>query len=219
MTTSTIEPPDVRRGALVNLAVNVVAPLALYYGLRTAGADQWLALTLGVIPSGLRAVWTVITKRRVDPLVLATLSILALAVAVSFVTGSPRFLLAKDGGITGIVGIWMLATLLRTPFYFQMARTVSTGASRDNIEISWRRSPTFRRNMQVATVIWGVGLVLDAVLLMVLAYTLPIDKVPLINGLQYVAMFLILEIGSLRYVRRSSTRSKVAAEAGLELAK
>ncbi|MEU0503746.1 VC0807 family protein [Nocardia sp. NPDC005998] len=207
--------PDPRRTAIINIGINVIAPIALYYGLRAAGVDQWLAVTLGVIPPTVHASWTVATQRRVDALALFTMSIIGLSLAASFITGSPRFVLAKDGWLTAIVGLWMCATLLRTPFYFQMVRTLTTGAMRERVEICWERSRTFRRAMAWASTIWGVGLILDAVVRVVLAYTLPVDQVPLVSGLQYIVVFVALEVGSLRVVRNSRTRAKVAAEAGL----
>ncbi|WP_225731184.1 MULTISPECIES: VC0807 family protein [unclassified Nocardia] len=213
---STTKPPDTRGAVLEKIAINVVAPIALYYALRAAGVDPWLAVTLGVIPPAIRTGWTVATQRRVDTMAIFTMSILALSVAMSFVTGSPRFALAKDGWITGAVGLWICATMLRTPFYFQLSRTMTTGAIHERIELSWLRSPTFRRAMMLATAIWGIGLLADAVVRVVLAYTLPIDQVPLVSGLQYVVVFVLLEVSSQRAVRNSRTRAKVAAEAGFD---
>ncbi|MGW4249276.1 VC0807 family protein [Nocardia sp. NPDC004722] len=208
--------PDPRRAALANLAINVVAPIALFYGLRAGGVDQWAAVTLGVLPPTAYTAWTVVTRRRVDALALFTIGVLVISVAVSFLTGSPRFVLAKDGWVTGVIGLGLCATLLRTPFYLQMARAMTTGAVRERLEISWARSATFRRAVRLASLIWGVGLIADAVVRVVLAYTLPVDQVPLINGVQYIVVFVVLEVSSLRAVRNSRTRAKVAAEAGLE---
>ncbi|WP_067177260.1 VC0807 family protein [Microtetraspora niveoalba] len=200
------KPTDPRREAVINLIVNVAAPLAVFYGLRAAGADQWLALTLGVLPPGVRAMWTVATRRRIDALALFTVSILVLSVAVSFLAGSPRFLLAKDGWMTAVGGLWILATLPRTPFYFQVIRSFTAGATRERAETAWRESTAFRHMLRVATAIWGVGLVLDAGVRVVLAYSLPVDRVPLISGLQYVAVFAALEVSSQIYLRRAGAR-------------
>ncbi|NUP67059.1 MAG: hypothetical protein HOW71_33340 [Nonomuraea sp.] len=205
-------PTHPRREAVINLIVNVAAPLAVFYGLRAAGAGQWPALALGVLPPGIRAVWTVATRRRIDALALFTLSFLALSVAVSFLTGSARFLLAKDGWMTAVGGLWILATLPRTPFYFQVIRAVTTGATRERAEIEWRRSPPFRHMLRVATAIWGIGLVLDAGVRVVLAYRLPVDRVPLISGLQYVAVFAALEVSSQIYLRRAGSRIDTETE-------
>jgi hypothetical protein len=195
-----------RRAVASNLAVNLGAPLAVFYGLRAAGIDQWSALTLSLVPPGLRAVWMLFTRRRIDALAAFTLSILVISVALSFTTGSPRLLLARDGWLTAAVGLWVLLTLLRTPLYFQAVRSFTTGALRERAESAWRTAPRFRRVMRVATAIWGLGLVLDAGLRVVLAYTLPIDDVPLVSALQYIVVFAALEGSSQLYVRRAGGR-------------
>ncbi|MET7989946.1 VC0807 family protein [Amycolatopsis sp. NPDC005232] len=209
-------PPELRRELIVNLAINLVAPAALFYGLRALGVNQWLALLAGVVPPAVRAVQTVVTKRRVDTLAVFTLSILVLSVATSFLSGSPRFLLAKDGWMTAAAGLWMLATLLRTPFLYQVLRSFLGQEARDRMERNWLGSPTYRHVLRVTTAMWGVVLVLDAGVRVVLAYTLSVDRVPLISGLQYVAVYLALEVATRVYARRKSVIAAIAAEVGEE---
>jgi hypothetical protein len=209
-TTATAESAQKKGGrgeTILTLAVDVAAPLVLFYGLRAAGAGQWLALILAGLPPVIRMVHTIATKRRVDMLALFIISVGVLSVATSFMTGSPRFLLAKDGWMTAIGGLWILGTLLmRTPFYLQAIRSVLSGPQRERVETGWRVSPTFRHNVRGATVIWGGGLVLDAVIRVVIAYALPVDQVPLINGLQYVVVFTLLEFGSRFSLIRKNAR-------------
>lgn len=209
-------PPELRRELIVNLAINLIAPAALFYGLRALGVNQWLALLAGVVPPAMRAVQTVVTKRRVDTLAVFTLSILVLSVATSFLSGSPRFLLAKDGWMTAAAGLWMLATLLRTPFLYQVLRSFLGQAARERMERNWLGSPTYRHVLRVTTAMWGVVLVLDAGVRVVLAYALPVDRVPLISGLQYVAVYLALEVATRVYARRKSVAAAIAAEVGEE---
>jgi len=205
---------DPRRAVLVNLAVNLVAPLGLFYGLRAAGVDQWLALMIGAIPPTAHAVYGVVVRRKIDALALFTLSILGLSVATSFVTGSPRFLLAKDGWMTAVAGVWILATLWRTPFLQQFLMSMTTGETHERFTLSWRDSPTYRHVLRMATVMWGVGLLGDSVVRVVLAYALPVDQVPLVNTLQYLVVYFALEIGTRLYLRRKSVAGKVLAESG-----
>lgn len=208
------KPRGVNRAIIVTLGIDVAAPVALFYLLRAFGVNQWLALTLAAIPPAARAVQSVVTKRKVDGLALFALTIIALSLLGSFVTGSPRFLLAKDGWMTAVAGGWILLTILRTPFIFGFLRTILRGEVLDRTEINWRDSPTFRHAMRVVTALWGVGLVLDAGVRVVLAYTLPVDQVPLISTLQYVALFVCLEVSTRLYLRRKSIRNKVETESG-----
>lgn len=205
-----------QRAAIIDLTANIAAPLAIFYGLHAAGVAQVPALLLGAVPPTLRALQTVISRRRVDTLALLTLSFIAVGTGVSFMTGSPRFLLAKDGWMTGAIGLWMLGTLLRTPFFFQIIRTYLTEPARGKAEIMWRDSASYRHLLRVITAMWGIGLLLDAGVRVVLAYTLPVDRVPLISGLQYVVVYCCLEGATRVYGRRGSVRARVVAESGQE---
>lgn len=212
--TQTRRSADPRKAIVVNILVNVAAPLGLFYGLRAAGVDQWLALMLGAVPPTVHAVYTAVKRRRLDAMALFTLSILIGSVATSFLVGSPRFLLAKDGWMTAVAGAWMLITLRGRPFLYQLVQALTSGEVRERMEINWRDSPTFRHVMRMATVMWGVGLVLDAGVRVALAYDLPVDQVPLISTLQYVVVYVALEIGTRLYLRRKSVRERVFAESG-----
>jgi hypothetical protein len=212
--TKTQRPANPRKAVVINLGVNLIAPLALFYGLRAAGMDQWLALMLGGVPPTVHAVYTAIARRRLDGLALFTLSILLGSVATSFVIGSPRFLLAKDGWMTAVAGLWILVTLRGTPFLQQFVQSLTTGDVHTRLTTCWRDSPAYRHAMRVATSMWGVGLVLDAGIRVVLAYSLPVDQVPLISTLQYFVVYLGLEIGSRLYLRRKSLKEQVFAESG-----
>jgi len=191
-----------QREIVMSLLVNAVAPIAVFYGLRAAGVDQWPALLLGLLAPGAKALHSVITKRRVDMLAGLVVTALLLSVALSFLTGSPRTLLARDGWVTAVVGSWILLTLWRTPYYLYALRTFTSGTLREQINIAWRDTPAFRRVVHGCTMIWGFALLLDAVSTVVLAYTMPIDSVPLIAGLKLVGLIVLAEVISQLYFRR-----------------
>lgn len=207
------------RNLLPSLVIDVAAPIGLYYGLRAAGLGMWTALLLGMVPPTIRAGWTLTRRRRIDGLALFTLTILLASVLVSFVTGSPRLLMAKDGWTTGLAGIWILATLARRPFVYQFVCSFQSAEGRATAETCWNESATYRRTMRGVTSIWGVGMLLDAGVRVVLAYTLPIGTVPLVGGLQFVAVYLVLQWISQIYGRRASVLGRIAAESGVDLRK
>lgn len=200
-TGATGSPPDPRREIVVSLLLNAVAPIAVYYGLRAAGVGQWPALMLGLVVPAVTVIHSVLTKRRIDMLAGLVVTVLLLSVGLSFLSGSPRTLLARDGGVTAVAGIWILLTLARTPYYLYALRTFTGGALRERIEAAWRDSPAFRRVVHGGTVIWGSALLIDAVSTVVLAYTLPIDSVPLIGALKLVALIVLAEVAGQVYFR------------------
>ncbi|MEV5878288.1 VC0807 family protein [Streptomyces sp. NPDC052101] len=198
---------------LQSLALNVVAPLAVFYGLRAAGVSLWWAVLASAVPLMGEALLTVVRERRVGMLGILVLSMVALGAAMSALTGSPRFMFAKDGWMTGIVGVVFLSTLRGQPVIYRIVSSLAKGEKRAELEHNWQASPAFRHLMRLLTAVWGVGLLLDSVVRVVLAYTLPIDSVMLVTTLQYVALFVALEIFSRRYGRKPARIAVIHNEA------
>ncbi|WP_159056650.1 VC0807 family protein [Streptomyces yokosukanensis] len=198
---------------LQSLALNVVGPLAVFYGLRAAGVDLWWAVLASAVPPLVEALLTVVRERRVGMLGILVLTMVALGAALSAVTGSPRFMFAKDGWMTGIVGLVFLATLRGQPIIYRIVLSVAKGKKRAELEHNWQASPTFRHVMRLLTAVWGMGLLLDSAVRVMLAYTLPVDSVMLVTTLQYVALFVALEIVSRRYGRNPARVAVIHGEA------
>jgi len=193
---------------LFTLGLNLAAPIALYYGLRAVGVGIYPALIVGAVPPLLSALVQIIRRDRVDSLGLFMMTMMLLSAGVSLLTGSPRFLLAKDGWLTGVSGVWMLfSARSQRPFTFLFARPLLEGrkvfdpAARrwaaptgESWDAVWERSPRFRRIWRVITVIWGAALLVDAAIRVVMAYTLPIDIVPGLGGALWPVTFVGLQV-------------------------
>ena len=187
------------RGAwpVVRTAGGLVASTGLFYGLRAAGVGVRLALVVGAVvalagplvdwargrrPSGLGAFFTVL---------------LVLAVLVSLVPGSPRFLLAKEAVLTGAAGVWFLAsTRAERPLAYQFSRPVAEGRLGwpGGWEQLWAASPVWRRVWRVSSTMWGIGTLADAGLRVLLAYRLPPDRVPALNLVLFGVTLLVLNV-------------------------
>ncbi|MGH3181896.1 MAG: VC0807 family protein [Streptosporangiaceae bacterium] len=110
------------------MVIDVVAPVAAYYGLRAAGASVWLALVAGAVVPAISVLAGVLTRRRIDAMGFLVLAAIAVSAAVSLVTGSPRDLLARDGLITGAWAGYMYVSLLaRRPATFVVSRPLLEG--------------------------------------------------------------------------------------------
>lgn len=198
----TSAPPSPHREIAMSLLVNAVLPIAVFYGLRSVGVDHWTALLLGPVAPAAKATHSVATKRRIDVLAGLVMTALLLSVALSLLTGSPRTLLARDGAITAVVGIWILLTLPRTPYYLVALRAFTGSTLREQIDAAWRGTPAFRGVVRTCTTIWGCALLLDAASTVVLAYTMPIDSVPLIGAVKLVLLILLAEVAGQVHFRR-----------------
>jgi hypothetical protein len=171
------------------MLVDLVVPVALYYGLRAAGVGIYLSLLVSAaIPATilLLRLWR---DRRLDGPAAYVLTIMLLSTAASVLTGSRQFLLAKEGWITGISAVWFLLSVRAArPLTFLFSRPLLEGRGRmpdQSWDDLWPLYPRFRHAWRVSSVMWGVGLLADCGLRVVMAYTLPPDSVPGLGAALY----------------------------------
>lgn len=181
-----------RRQLVVQLVVDVVIPLVLFYVLRQVGASVWLAAVIGGALPAVRALVS-LARGHVDTLGLVVLSLFVVGAGVAYLAGDPRIIFAKDGWLTGMLGLWVIASLwMRRPFLLHLGRVITTikkGAeSAAGWERRWRDEPRFRRDVRLVSWVISLVLVVDAVVRVVIAYTFPIDVVPVATTAQYVVM-------------------------------
>ena len=177
------------------LVLDFVLPVALFYVLRALGVSAYLALLAGAALSLASAAVSLLRKREMNGVAAFMTAILVLSTIVSLIAGSPRFLLARDAWVTGAVGVWFLASCWSSrPLAYHLARAVGEGRFGwpPDWEVRWERAPRFRRMWRIASVMWGVGTLLDAVLRWVMAYTLPIDLVPVLTQVLFGVTALVL---------------------------
>jgi hypothetical protein len=203
-------------GALTVL-FGLAAPIALYYGLRAAGAGIVPSLIAGTVAPAGSAIVQAIRHRRIDALAVTVVILLVLSAGVSVLAGSPRFLLAKDAVLTAVWGTWFLLSLRgRRPLTFRFTRPLLEGhrifdprtriwsaPTERSWDELWELVPRFRRMWQVTTVIWGAAFLLDAGVRVVMAYALPVDDVPALAGALWLVTFLLLQIITNVYLSRS----------------
>jgi len=185
-------------GQIAGLVFDIAAPIGLYYTLRAAGLSSLQALAIGAVIPAASAAWVLVRQRRANMVALLVLGTMIASLVISVVSDSPRFLLAKDGLLTSVWGIWFLASLwARRPAAFLFARPLMEGrrafAVRD-WDTLWDAEPRFRRIWRVSTVIWGLALLADAVIRVVMSYALPVDVVPGLGGALYPVTFLVIQV-------------------------
>jgi hypothetical protein len=186
------------RSGSCTLVVDVGLPLALYYVLRAAGASVFLALLLGAIVPAASTLAGLVRSRTLDRLGIFVLSTMLLGVGVSLISGSPRILLAKEAWLNAVIGLWFLLSLRgQRPLSFVFARAALDGREHfttESWDSLWERSPNFRRGWPISSMIWGVGLLVDAALRAVFAYMLPVDVVPALSAALFPVTVITLAL-------------------------
>jgi len=195
------------------LFFDVGAPLVGYYALRLLGATDWVALLVATLVAGLRLVWVAARTRRVTWFAVVMLVVFGLGLALAFVDGDPRFLLVTDSFTTALVGLVFLASLLGgKPLTLSAFQTSQPHRARE-MEEYYRTLPPVRHTFRVSAVVWGVGLLLLAIVRIPLIYLLPIDVMVGLSTALLVTVIVGLAIWNGWYGARTAAKAEKWVEA------
>jgi hypothetical protein len=188
----------------IRVGIDFALPVAVYYGLRLGGVDVYLSLLAGALVSAVSGVVPLVRNRRLDG-VSGYMTVMMLgSVGVSLVSGSTRFLLAREALLTGVTGVWFIASIwTRRPLSYQFSKPLLEGRLRwpSSWEDIWETAPRFRRMWRISSVLFGIGTLLDAVARVVMAYTLRPDVVPgLATGLYLVTSAVLIIVVTVFYI-------------------
>lgn len=186
------------------LLLDVVVPLASYYLLRALGASIWTALVAGAALPMLRLGVSLLLQRRVAWASLFTLALLTVGTVVGLMAADARLLMARESYLTGVVGGWILLSLVwPRPLVFTATVGFMPRPAAEQWRRSWETSATFRQAMRGMT--WGFGLafLIDAVARVVMSYTLPLDLVPAASvALLAIMLVVVVQTGKASGRRR-----------------
>jgi hypothetical protein len=192
-----------RRTMARGLALDVGLPVVTYYVLHAAGVSNWFALLAATLVAGARIALVAIRQRMLNALAFVMLVIYGLGLALTFATGDVRFLVLKDSIGTGVLGLLFLCfALAGHPLTLAATRTWAPERAAAMAE-RYRTEPAVRHGHFVASMVWGVGLLAEALVRVLLVFLLPISVVV---GLS--TALAVLVIGSLTmwtgwYIRRA----------------
>jgi intracellular septation protein A len=197
--------PRIPLRTVIRVAIDFGLPLAAYYGLRMAGAGVYVSLIAGSLLSATSAAVSLVRDRRLDGLAAYMTVMMLGSVGVSFLFGGTRFLLAKGALLTGVTGVWFIASAWssRPPLAYLFSRPLLEGRFHwpDRWDELWERLPRWRRMWRISSVLFGIGSLLDAAFRVWMAYTLSPDKVPALSTALYIATSVVLiVINSVYYI-------------------
>ncbi len=165
--------------ALRPLAVDVGVPVGTYYLLHGAlGVSLWLSLAASSVGPAVRAIAGLAAERKLNLLAMLMLAVNMAGIAVSFLTGDPRAMIAKDSIVSSVIAFAILASVaLRRPLMSAGLKPFMT-KGRPERTAAWDRlsatSARFRRLELVFSTIWGLALLAECAARLAGAYTLPV---------------------------------------------
>ncbi|OLZ60822.1 hypothetical protein AV521_44695 [Streptomyces sp. IMTB 2501] len=166
------------------LVLDVAVPLGSYYLLKDGfGTSTFAALAWSSVVPALRTLWSLVTQRKANALAGLILVVNVVSLLLTFLSGDPRLMLAKDGAVSSTVAIGILLSV-------GMGRPMMTAGLKPFLvkadeakEAAWARltsgaadqSAAFLRKERAYSVVWGVALLAECIARVVGAYTLPVD--------------------------------------------
>jgi hypothetical protein len=196
-----------------------VVPLGVYYLVRKHVHSDAQALIIAGVPSVLWIVVQLIRQRRVDPVAAVVLFGFAVGVITStLLHGNAYVLKARDSVFTALFGIVCLVTIFthKRPAIFYVGRFLSAGNDPDKIAAfnDLHDLPTGEHTFKVLTIVWGIGLLIEASTRLVLAKVLVtgvfLAVSPVISAICLGSMFAF----TVRYSNRARRLGESLLEEG-----
>lgn len=194
------------------LGWDVGAPIIVYYPLRLLGVPIVLAMAAAVAVALGRIGFVAIRDRRFDGFAALMAIMFGVGLALTVATGDPRVILAKDSVITGVIGFAFLGSCVAgRPLMYALVRRMMPKERQAEADVRLRTDPRYRARLVRLSLMWGAILLGEAVLRVVLVYTLPVDVMfGLSHVLQFAAVGLGL-LGSILYRNRARRREAALA--------
>jgi hypothetical protein len=183
------------------LVLDLGVPLGSYYLLHDGfGVDMVLSLALSSIPPAVRTLYGWLRDRSLNGLAGLMLAVNVVGIALSFVSGNPRIMIAKDSGISSVFAIALIASAFSgKPLMSAGVRpwlVKGNPARATALDRLAATSDRFRRLERRFTLIWGLALLAECVARVIGAFTLPVaTMVWLSNVLLIAALVLACVVG------------------------
>ncbi|MFF2811120.1 VC0807 family protein [Streptomyces sp. NPDC058000] len=212
--------------ALAPLVVDAGIPMAMYYVLSSGfGLSDVAALAWSSVVPALRTVWSLVRERTVNGLALLILVVNVVGLATSTLTGDPRLMMAKDGGVSSVVGIAILLSVGagRPLMTAGLKPWVTKGGPEANA--AWDRlradSARFGQLERRFSMIWGSALLTECVLKVAGAYLLPVHTMVWLGTVLTVVAILVAMVAAggasaepMEQMIKAEVRAATEAEAG-----
>ena len=164
--------------SLRTLAIDVALPLGSYFLLRDGlGASLWLSLAVSSIGPAARSAWGLV-RGTPNPLAGLMLAVNIAGIAVSFLTGDPRLMIAKDSVVSSVIAFAILGSAAaRRPLLSVGLKAYLTRDTAERVA-AWdrlaERSRRFRGLELLFSGIWGTALLAECAARLIGAFTLPV---------------------------------------------
>ncbi len=191
-------------------------PLGVFFLVRSYVQTDTQALIIAGAFSASWVVFQFVRQRRIDLVGVIVLSGFAVGVASAELLGGNSYMLkVRDAFFTAIFGVVCIVTIFthRRPALFYVGRYLSAGQDPAKLAAynELHEAPIGRRTFRVLSVVWGIGLIVEAVSRMMLADLLPTGTFLAVSPFVTASTLGSLFAFTVVFVRRSELEMLVPA--------
>ena len=192
----------------LDVAVNFAAPVLIF----NWAEPQWgetRALLGATVPPLLWGAGSFVKERKVDALSVIALAGITMSLLMFVSGGSAQLIALKEKMVTLLFGFAFLGSaLIGKPLIYPLARATMARQSREAAESfdARRDSAGQHHTVMVMTWVWGVGLLADALLSILLVYSVPMRLYLIVSPILGYVTFGGLGAWTFLYRRRRMKR-------------
>jgi hypothetical protein len=199
-------------GLIRLIGLSVVLPLLVIHWQLRSGASPLQAIALAALSPALEILLEAVQAKRVGIIAIVSLVGILSGLGLSYATGNAAFALLKDSVFTGIFGVVFLGSLFTAKpliyrLYVDLAGT--NPSARASAEASWEK-PSARQHMRLLTLLWGIGLILEASARLIAVATLPIVTATALSPIIQCIVFGVLALLTALFARARQRASTIA---------
>ena len=205
-------------GIAVEGLVNFVGPYVIYTLAKPHLGDVGGLMASSAPP----IVWSLVEfarKRRVDALSILVLTGIALSLLAFLGGGGVRFLQLREKLVTVVIGgLFLGSAAIGRPLIYYLARATLMRRNPGELESfdALRDNVFFKRTMLIMTLVWGVGLLTDAAVAMVLVFVLSIRAYLLVSPVIGYSTMGGLSLWTFWFSRRQRRKGEARRAAAAE---
>lgn len=199
-------------GLIIDLAVNVVAPVLLYDALSDP-LGEVRALLASSAPPLLWGIGSFVRSRRVDALSVLAMIGIALSLLAFVGGGSAQMLQMREKMVTLLIGsAFLISAAIGKPLIYPLARaTVARESAQALADFEAKRDDRLlRHTVMVMTLAWGVGLLVDVAVSVTLIYSITVEEYLIVGPIIGYGTIGSLTLWTMLYRRH---RARFAAHA------
>lgn len=196
------------KSVVVSILLNGLVPVAVY-NLLLGHFSSFVSLLIATLVPLLDNLYHVIKHRKADAFGLFMLTAFILSLLAFLLGGSEKLILMRESLVTGILGLIFIGSLLYSkPLIYHFAlRFTSRNESeqKGTFEKNWEVS-YFRFVLRLMTAVWGIALLLEAIIKTILVYELSITTFLAISQVIFYGILGVTILWTVIYRKHAKTR-------------